>query len=135
MWKIYLMVIVFVVSFIAESQFLGKVALRQRKNPVLAWIPGISFLFIRHLAGKKTRIWWIIGLLLGGLICYLLGDNITVFVIKQTLIWAIFIWYWSAFYTLMERETDLGLGWMTAAIFFEPAKLYIMHKMAKKNKK
>ena len=118
--------IAYVICYIIEALLLSKIASKRGRNPILAWIPILNFFLLRDMAGKKSRWQWLLGFLAAAL----LGNIIVAFFGLQALIWCMTIWYWSAFHTIMEAETDLECGWFFGAIFCFPVKLYVMHKMA-----
>ena len=114
------------IGYIIEAVFLSKIASKHGKSMLLAWIPVLNFFLIRDIANKKLRWQWILAFLAAAL----LGNSVVRWLGTQALLWSVMIWYWSAFGTIMEDDTDMGKGWLTLSIFFYPIKLYVMYKMA-----
>ena len=120
-----MMVSVTLITYIIESIFLAKIASKYDRNPLLAWIPIVNFFLLRDMAEKKSRWQW----LLGFLAMAILGSTVVRWIGLQALVWSMMIWYWTAFYTIMEEETDFESWWLFGAVICYPLKLYVMYKM------
>lgn len=118
--------VVVVICYIIEAIFMSKIATRRRKNALLAWIPVANYFLIRDMARKKSNWIWLAVFLAAAV----LGNSVVRWLGTQALLWSAMVWYWSAFYTLMEEETDYSGIWLFFAIFFLPVKLYILYRMA-----
>lgn len=114
-----------VVCYIIEAALLGKVASKRGENPLFAWIPVLNYFLLRDMAGKKRRWQWLVAFLAAAL----LGNSVISFIGTQAFVWSMVVWYFSAFHTLMEEETELDTLWFMGAIFFFPVRLYIMYRM------
>jgi len=118
--------VVMVIAYIIEAVFLSRIALKYGENPLLAWIPVANYFLIRKMANKKSRWQWLVAFLAAAI----LGRSIVSWVAIQALVWSMMIWYWVAFYNIMEAETDFNGLWTFFALICWPVKIYIMYKMA-----
>lgn len=114
------------ICYIIESVFLAKIASKRGENVLLAWIPIANFFLLRKMARKKLRWQWLVAFFAAAL----LGSSVVRWLGLQVLVWSMTIWYWTAFHTIMEEETELSVAWLICSLFCFPVKLYVMYKMA-----